>query len=84
MPETSSLEQFVAQQLESGRYHSYEEMVQEGLRLLQEREEELDRVAAKLRPAVEEFRSGHPGVEFDVEDIAKRGMERLAAKNAQQ
>jgi putative addiction module CopG family antidote len=73
------LDQFVAQQLASGRYQSYDAMVQEGLRLLQEREAAYDRIAEQLRPAVEEFRSGHPGVEFDVEDIVKRGMERLAA-----
>ena len=45
MPEALSLQQFVAQQLESGRYQSYEEMVQAGLRLLQEREQEYDRIA---------------------------------------
>jgi len=81
MSEPLPLDQFVSQQLESGRYHSYEEMIQEGLRLLQEREEAFDRVAEQLRPAVEEFRSGHPGVEFDVDDIVQCGMERLAVKN---
>ena len=37
MPKVPSLEQFVEQQLQSGKYQSYEDMVQEGLRLLQER-----------------------------------------------
>jgi Arc/MetJ-type ribon-helix-helix transcriptional regulator len=41
MPEAPSLEQFVEQQLQSGKYQSYEDMVQEGLRLLQKREQEL-------------------------------------------
>lgn len=71
-----SLEQFVTPQLQSGKSQSYEEMVQAGLRLLQEREVELDRIADKLRPAVEEYLSGHPGVPFDAEDIIKRGKER--------
>ena len=47
------LDQFVEQQLASGRYQSYDAMVQEGLRLLQEREQEWDRIAEQLRPAAE-------------------------------
>ncbi len=80
MLQDPSLEQFVTEQLESGKYQTYEEMVQAGLRLLQAREAELDRIAEKLRPAVEEYLSGHPGVPFDAEDIIKRGKERLAAE----
>ncbi|HEY7493848.1 MAG TPA: type II toxin-antitoxin system ParD family antitoxin [Candidatus Tectomicrobia bacterium] len=79
MPEPLSLEHFVAQQLASGRYQSYDEMVQEGLRLLQEREQELDRIAEKLRPASERFKRGEPGIPFDAEDIIRRGMERHTA-----
>jgi antitoxin ParD1/3/4 len=80
MLEDPSLDQFVTQQLQSGKYQSYEEMVQAGLRLLQEREAELDRIADKLRPAVEEFLGGHPGVPFDAEEIIKRGKERLESE----
>lgn len=49
------LQQFVTQWLQSGKYQSDDEMVQAGLRLLQEREAELDRTAEKLRPAAERF-----------------------------
>ena len=84
MLESLPLDQFVARQLASGKYPSYDALVEDALRLLQEREAEYDRIAEKLRPAAEQFRSGHPGVEFDVDDIVKRGMERLAAKNARQ
>ena len=80
MLEDPSLDQFVTQQLQSGKYQSYEEMVQAGLRLLQEREAELDRIANKLRPAVEEFLSGHPGIPFDAEEVIKRSKERLASE----
>lgn len=80
MIKDSSLEQFVTQQLQSGKYQSYEEMVEAGLRLLQECEAELDHIADKLRPAVEEFLSGHPSVPFDAEEIIKRGKERLASE----
>jgi antitoxin ParD1/3/4 len=80
MLEDSSLEQFVSQQLQSGKYHSYDEMVEAGLRLLQEQEAELDRIAEKLRPAAERFKRGEPGVPFDAEEIIRRGKERLAAE----
>jgi antitoxin ParD1/3/4 len=76
----SSLEQFVSQQLQSGKYQSYDEMVEAGLRLLQEQEAELDRIAEKLRPAAERFKRGEPGVPFDAEEIIRRGKERLAAE----
>jgi len=82
MPKVPSLEQFVEQQLQSGKYQSYEDMVQEGLRLLQEREQDFDRIAEKLRPAAERFARGEPGVPFDADDIIQRGMERLTANNS--
>ena len=81
MPEASSLERFVEQQLQSGKYQSYADMVQEGLRLLQEREQEFDRIAEKLRPAIERFTRGEPGVPFDADDIIQRGMARLTTNN---
>jgi putative addiction module CopG family antidote len=43
MSEPVPLDQFVAQQLASGRYQSYDALVEEALRLLQEREAEADR-----------------------------------------
>ena len=77
MPEALSLKQFVAQQLESGRYQSYEEMVQAGLRLLPEREQGM---IALLRNCVL-LPSASNGVKqvflFDAEDIIRRGMQRL-------
>jgi len=82
MPEALSLKQFVVQQLESGRYQSYEEMVQAGLRLLQEREQEYDHIAEKLRPAAERFKRGEAGLSFDAEDIIRRGMQRLASRHS--
>jgi putative addiction module CopG family antidote len=44
----------VSQQLQSGKYQSDDEMVQAGLRPLQTREAELDRMAEKLRPGAEQ------------------------------
>jgi putative addiction module CopG family antidote len=84
MSEPLPLDQFVKRQLASGRYQSYDELVEDALRLLQEREAEYDRIAEKPQPAMEEFRSGHPGVIVDADDILKRGMERLSAQHGRQ
>jgi putative addiction module CopG family antidote len=46
MSESLPLDQFVERQLASGRYQSKEELVEEALRLLQEREEEEDHTVA--------------------------------------
>ena len=67
MPEIPQLDQFVDQQLKSGKYQSYEAMVQAGLRLLQEREQELDAVADALRPAAEDFLRGDRGEDIDMD-----------------
>ena len=77
----TDLEAFVQQEVADGKYRSTEEVICAGLRLLRDREQEFEHIAKKLRPAIEEVRSGHPGVEFDVDDIVKRSMERLAAKH---
>jgi putative addiction module CopG family antidote len=63
-----SLEQFVQHQLQSGKYQSYEEIVQAGLKLLQEHEEELDRVADALRPALHDYLHGDRGEEVDIDE----------------
>ncbi len=86
MSETSSLDQFVEQQLQCGKYPSYEAMVEEGLRLLQaqeERDTEAKRIADELNPAYERFKRGEPGLPLDAEDIIRRGRERLATKSSQ-
>lgn len=55
-------------------------MVEAGLRLLQEREAELDRIAEKLRPAAERFKRAELGLPFDAAEIIRRGQERLTAE----
>lgn len=75
--ESLSLEQFVQQQLQHGKYQSYDEMVQTGLRLLQECEEELDRVANALRLTLQDYLRGDRGEDVDIEAIKAAGRERL-------
>jgi putative addiction module CopG family antidote len=72
-----SLEQFVQQQLQSGKYQSYGEMDQAGLKLLQEHEEELDRVADALRPALQDYLRGDRGEEVDIDAIKAAGRAHL-------
>jgi hypothetical protein len=61
-----SLEPFVQQQQQSGKYQSYEQIVQAGLNLLQKHEEELDCVADALRPALQDlcFRRARVNLDF--------------------
>ncbi len=80
MADPAPLEQFVEQQLKSGKYQSYEAMVQAGLRLLQDREAELDEIADALRPTVEDYRNGERGTELDIEEIKKAGRQRLTTQ----
>ena len=75
---TDSLEQFVQQQLQSGKYQSYDALVQAGLKLLQEHEEAWDRVAEALRPALQDYLGGDRGEEVDLDAFKVAVRERLA------
>jgi putative addiction module CopG family antidote len=77
MSETSSLDQFVAQQLASGRYTSREELIEAALRLLQEHETVLNDIADELRLALHDYLRGDRGVEVDMEDVKAAGRKRL-------
>jgi antitoxin ParD1/3/4 len=70
--------------VESGRYKSADEVVQAGLRLVEAREQEREAKLEALRAAIQEGIDSGPAEEFDpktlVEDIKKRGRERLAAE----
>ena len=82
MPEVPSLDQFVERQLKSGKYQSYEAMVQAGLRLLQEQEQEHDAVANALRPAVEDFLRGDRGEEIDIDALLTEERQQLPHRSA--
>jgi putative addiction module CopG family antidote len=77
MPDTSSVEQFVAQQLASGRYRSREELIEAALRLRQARESALDHIADALRPALQDYLRGERGAEVDMAAIKAAGRKRL-------
>jgi antitoxin ParD1/3/4 len=51
-------QQFVDQVIGSGRYQSADDVVSDGLRLLQERERRLQELRAEIQPALEELNRG--------------------------
>lgn len=57
-------QQFVEQQIVSGRYHSADEVVSDGLPLLQERDRRLQELRAEIQPALDRLDRGE-GIELD-------------------
>jgi putative addiction module CopG family antidote len=72
MNDVESIEQFVKFQLSSGRYNSRDELVFEALKLLQEYESELDHVALHLQEPVNQWKTGLPGKQLDLQAIFDR------------
>jgi antitoxin ParD1/3/4 len=76
---TPELEAFVEAAVKSGRYGSASEAVREGLRLLEEREAKF----LALKREIERGLNSGPGRELDqsdIDEIKRRGRERLAAR----
>ena len=76
------LQQFVQQEIASGRYQSEEDVVREGLRLLRERDRRLQALREDIQPALEQLDRGE-GERLDAESIKARGRKRLAARGKQ-
>lgn len=64
----AELENFVREQVESGRYESPEEVVHAGIVLLQERERQRDRLRADIDTAIEQIENGDH-VEYDSDSL---------------
>lgn len=81
-----ALAEMVKEQVGAGRYASASEVVREALRLFEERESlramRLEALRANVQAAIEQADRGEtePFDERDLEDIEKRGSERLAAR----
>jgi len=81
------LERFVEQQIANGKYGTREEVLAAGLRLLQEREQELESLRAVVRVGLDELARGEGILLEDeearrafFEDIKQRGREALRAE----
>lgn len=77
------LKAFVSCSVASGRFRSEDEAVQEGLKLLRDREIKLDALRAELQIGIDQLDAGLK-VPFSVEDIERRGRETLKARQATQ
>ncbi|MDH3604114.1 MAG: type II toxin-antitoxin system ParD family antitoxin [Candidatus Tectomicrobia bacterium] len=73
----TDLAEFVQQELQHGNYSSADEIVCAALRLLQEWEQELDRLAEDLSPAVQDYPDGDRGAQLDTDAIKAEGRKRL-------
>jgi antitoxin ParD1/3/4 len=76
---TPELERWISEKVEDGRYRSASEVVREGLRLLQEREEEhaarLEGLRREIQVGLDELDRGET---VDVEEVFDRVLSRLA------
>ena len=75
-------EEFIASLIESGRYSTASEIIRDGLRLIEEREQSREAKLEWLRAAIQEGLDS-PSEEVDIkewiEDVKRRGRQRLAA-----
>ena len=76
------LQQFVQQEVASGKYRSEEDLLCAGLRLLRERERRLQALREDIKPALEQLDRGE-GEPLDAESIKARSRKRLAARGEQ-
>ena len=67
---------FIRDSVASGRFRSEDEAVTEALRLLQRHEKQLAALRADLQVGIDALDAGDVS-ELDVEDIKRRGQERL-------
>gem|GEM_PF-657372 len=75
----SHLEQFVTRIVAGGRFHSEEDVVAEALRLLEVRERKLEALRKDIQVGIDQLDRGE-GLPLDVDDIMKRGRERLTQR----
>ena len=81
---TSKLEGIVKKLVKTGRYSSASEVVRDGLRLIDEREQLRQIKLQALKEAIKEGRESGESIPFDAEDIIKRGRERLKSSSVTQ
>ena len=77
----AEFESFVKRAVASGRYRSEEEVFANALRLLSERERQWLALREDIQTGLDDIECDEVDL-LDVEDIKRRGRERLAERNA--
>jgi len=72
---TPHFDEFIRRQLDSGRYHSASELIREALRLLEDRERQIERLRDDLQKGLD----SSPARPVDIERIKQKGRKRLAS-----
>lgn len=72
----TEFEQFVHQEVTSGRYRSEQDVVADALRLLQERDRRRKELRAEVQEGLNQLDRGE-GTPLDVDQILIRGRQRL-------
>ena len=73
---TPHFDDFIKNQLDSGRYHSASEMIRDALRLLEDREKQINRLSDDLQKGLDSGSSSP----LDIEAIKRQGRKNLASK----
>ena len=77
-------EAFIESLIASGRYSTASEIIRDGLRMIEEREQDREAKVEWLRAAIQEGFDSGPGREVDpkklAEEVKARGRQRLAAE----
>ena len=74
-------EEFIKRLIESGRYSTASEVMRDGLRLMEEREQLRAAKMDALRKAIQMGLDSGPAEDFDIGDVKQRGRQRLAASS---
>lgn len=74
---TPELETLIKKHVETGRYHSFSEVVREALRLWEEHETLRELRRDQLRKDIQAGLDSGPPMPLDFEDVKKRGRQRL-------
>lgn len=78
MSKLDPIDEFVREQLASGRFSDYDALVRHALANLRDRQSEIDEIAEELRPGIESMQRGEPGLLVDFENVKQEGRKRLA------
>jgi antitoxin ParD1/3/4 len=73
-------EEFIKRLIESGRYSTASEVMRDGMRLMEEREQLRAAKMDALRKAIQIGLDSGPAEDFDIDSVKQRGRQRLVAK----